>query len=79
VQDLLAGGEAVITTIRITDCGCYFEYEPDLSKEYLARWILCGKPECWRVQAAVERVVLEEDIKATELRLESLKARLAKT
>lgn len=67
----------MLTTIRITDCGCYFEYEPDHAKAYLARWILCGKPECARVQAAAECAALEAEISATEKRLESLKARLA--
>lgn len=65
----------MIATIRITDCGCYFEYEQDHSKEYLARWILCGKPECSKVRAAAERAALDQDIQATELRLASLKAR----
>lgn len=66
----------MITTIRITDCGCYFEYEPDLSRPYLARWILCGKRECEKVQAVKEKASLEAEIKVTELRLESLKAML---
>lgn len=71
-----------IATIKITDCGCYFEYEPDLQKEYLARWILCGKPECPKTQDAIgraaERAALEAEIRITELRLESLRARLAR-
>lgn len=67
----------MITTLRISMCGCYFEYEPDHLKPYLARWILCGKPECWRVQSAGERTALEWEIKTLEARLESLKARLA--
>lgn len=67
----------MITTIKVTDCGCYFEYEPDHAKAYLARWILCGKPECSRVQAAADKAALEAEIKATETRFESLKARLA--
>lgn len=67
----------MITTIRVSECGCYFEYEPDHSKQYIARWILCGKQECWRVMAARERVALEWEIKMLEERLENLKARLA--
>lgn len=68
----------MITTIRINDCGCYFEYEPDLAKEYLARWVLCGKPGCWMVQGAKEKLALEFEIKMLETRLESLRAQLAR-
>lgn len=67
----------MITTIKITDCGCYFEYEADHLKDYLARWVLCGNPECSRMQARREREILKADIRATELRLNSLNDRLA--
>jgi hypothetical protein len=55
------------------DCGCFFEYEPDPSRPYHARWILCGRPECFRVQGQVDRSRLEAEIRIVEDRLQALK------
>lgn len=59
------------------DCGCYFEYEPDHSKPYFARWVLCGNPNCFMVQGSRRKAALDQEIKECEARLESLKSQRA--
>lgn len=62
-----------LSRITITTCGCYFEYETDHSKPYLARWVLCSSPACERVQGETERVKLLAQIRQAERNLKVLR------
>ena len=62
-----------IERVTVTDCGCYFEYENDLSKPYLARWILCGKDGCQQTKSREDKARLVARIKMAEQRLSSLR------
>lgn len=59
-------------------CGCKFTYEPDHAQPYYARWILCGHPECFRVQGRIDKVRLEVEIKIAKERLAVLEAEWAR-
>lgn len=60
------------------DCGCRFEYEPDHSRPYYAKWILCGNPECYRVQGKLDKARLEVEIKIAKDRLDALEREYAR-
>lgn len=66
-----------ITTIS-QSCGCKFEYEPDHSRPYYAKWVLCGNPECFRVQGRIEKSRLETEIKIAKDRLTALESEYAR-
>jgi hypothetical protein len=63
-----------IEKVTLTDCGCYFEYENDLSKSYLARWILCGKNGCLQTEARRQKARMLAEIKVATERLNALRA-----
>lgn len=67
----------MMETVRMETCGCVFEYEPDHSRPYHARWILCGRESCFRTRARLERERLDSEIGMTEERLDALRARRA--
>ena len=61
-----------IVVEALQPCGCRFVYEPDHSKPYYAKWALCGKPECIRVQGRINKEQLETEIKMAKDRLAAL-------
>lgn len=59
-------------------CGCFFVYEEDHSRPYEAKWVLCGKSDCYKSQARIEKAKMQEEIRIAEERLVTLQSEFAR-